>query len=189
MKGMRIGAIGIIFIVMLMSVSIVYSQVDPALMVKLEKERNNLTAEMNAEILIKESFGKLGATKVCTATECTWTGADGRILKEVYDKDGNLLMDVFTDPKFKMELTTEYTINQGVICRILLNIDKQLRLKLCNPCPLVESNQTATKTYGAFQDQFFIDVITGDALQIKANCCGAALTKGYCDSKTSKCEY
>lgn len=170
---------GIILLMLLMNVSVVYSQSDQAIIDELLQKRNRLIAEMNAEIFVKEAFDKAGATKELTTTEKIFTGMDGKVLKEVYDSNGNLLMDDFTNPEHNMTLSTNYTINMGVICRTLLNYEQQDKLRVCNPCPIIalQNNSTLviqaeTLTYGSYQDQTVWDLITGNILRIKVDCCG-----------------
>lgn len=195
MKFFKIGAICVIFVMMLMSISVVYSQDDQAIIAGLLEKRNRLTAEMNAEILVKDAFNKAGtgvSKGACSATECTWTGANGKVLKEIYDGSGNLISDVFTDPEFQMVLTTNYTVNRGIICRTLLNEKEEDKLKLCNPCPMERlENLTImqdTQQYWAFQDQWVWDLKKNYLLRLKVNCCGVILTQGWCCGNTQKCE-
>lgn len=184
MKALRIGIIGMVLLMLLLSISAVYSQQtngsDQTLINSLDQLRVEMLQKLCAIIPVKEHFASIEATgaKSCAQNgvlkSCTYTFSTGQVLSETKDASGYLVNDSFQDPINHLVLNTEYTLYNRPLCYTLIDTLKLVVLKVCYACG---NNTTCMCT--SWQNQTLRNYTSGDTLLVKANCCGNIIKMSY----------
>jgi hypothetical protein len=174
MKNTRTGLLCIVLLMLLLSISTVYSQQasasDKQVVNNLSQLRMELLQKLVATIPVKFHFSMNEAAAVQNCKNkgglkfCTYTFKTGEVLSETTNERGYLINDSFQDPSSHIVLNTEYTLYNRPLCFTLIDTLEQVGIKVCNPC----NNNTISTSW---TNQTVRDYKTGDTLILTFNCC------------------
>ncbi len=174
MRNPKAGLLCIVLLMLLLSISPVYSQQasasDQQVINNLSQLRTELLQKLVATIPAKFHFSMNEAAAVQSCNNkgglrfCTYTFKTGEVLSETTNQRGYLINDSFQDPSSHIVLNTEYTLYNRPLCYTLIDTLEQVGIKVCNPC----NNNTVSISW---TNQTVRDYKTGDTLILTLNCC------------------
>jgi len=182
MKNTRAGLLCVVLLMLLLSISTVYSQQssvsDQQIINNLNQLRMELLQKLIATIPVKVQFSmnEAAAVQNCinkgVLRSCTYAFKTGEVLSETKDERGYLINDSFQDPANHVVLNTEYTLYNRPLCYTLIDTMKQVGIKVCNSC---QNNTTDI----LWTNQTVRDYKTGDTLIVTLDCCGNSISTKY----------